>query len=458
MSPKHQERQRQIVESAELVLPNRVLPDSHNFILSDDDARQVGAAVSRRDMRFITDMLAEPVAQLEDHYDQIEIAELSSEWQAEIARATGIDMSLVDLLADAEGAECLDKALSYPTGEEAISLHPISHTKLLRTLLYVTHDETREGFNPREVGPRRRSTAVGRLNERVNHLLVAQANRDIGVRGIREGILDLDENVLDTFLENYSRVRLSQNVIAEALEAGRNGTIPELKRRILSELTNEQDFDELIGSHILTWEILGIDHGSANRNSRIKEHAKSRASTEKQRRAIEDNWHDERIDLLFEVAHIAKRQGRRADIYISNTFDSGAGLYLATVLSHPHAEDKNIVVADNPIFGNALYIVDELTTESDRTGRQYGWREVLGEVRQIARKRGARRRYHVGDWKSTAKAVCSYGGNAEVAARKQHEAAEKMHENSLRDVSASDTIAALERALKKTGDLLGTEY
>ena len=430
---------------------------THNFILTEEDARTIGNAVSRRDTKTITDMLADPVTQLEEHYDEISIDELKGEWQAEIARLTGLDKSLPEIVADKELSAVLEQALTRNNGTD-FELRPIAYTKLLRTILYATMDDDAD-FSPRISGPRRGSTSQGRLHNRVNHLIASQADREIGVRGIREGILDLDETVLDVFLENYSRVRLAQNVIAEALEASHEGRLSELKRKTLEELSADVDFDELLGTHILTWTMLPAELASSpDRNRIIKKKIKDEAKTDKQRKSIEDNWHDERIDLLFEVAHIAKRQGRDATIHISNTFDGGAGLYLAAELTHPADSEKRIVVADNPIFGNAIYMVDELTTESDSTGRQFGWKEVLGTYRKIARKRGARRRYHTGDWMDIARAVCSYSGNERLAKQKQSEADERARQSALSSMSASEVAAALGEAIKHTEDILGTKY
>jgi hypothetical protein len=101
--------------------------------------------------------------------------------------------------------------------------------------------------------------------------------------------------------------------------------------------------------------------------------------------------------------------GRHPEIYISSTFNNGAGLYLAVGLDHPQDSSKQIVVADNPVCGNALYFVDEMNTQS-YDGIPYAWNEVLGASKQIARDRGATRRYHTGNWVEVARAVCEYTG------------------------------------------------
>jgi len=455
MTPSHERRKRTIIERAEELVPKRHSALAHNFMLSTDEAYIVGSAVASRNKKVIDDILEEPVKQMDEHYETFSIAELRDEWTGEIQRLTGVEATLQQFLTDKKYQKHLDDLLSGRDGNY-LDFRPIAMTKFLETVLYVTAPEGIQTFQPREQRPPRRRAIGATLHHRANYLLTSTANRPLGVRGIREGLLAGDESTLDDFLENLSRVHLSQKVIEHTIEQYESGNAEKLRLKVLAELdgSDEDGFDELVGTHILNWEMLPNELADRpDRTSRIRDVVRGAARTDEQRRAIDKEWHDERIDLLFEIAHIGSGQGRGAELYISSAFTSGKGLYIATSLSHPLDPSKRIVVADNPIGGNALYMVDELLTESDSDGRQFAWREVLGSHKHIARSRGARRRYHTGNWSELAKAVCEYGGDYQLAERKRLEAAEKANAAYLADPNI-DAYEALQAALTRARHLL----
>lgn len=448
MSPNHEHRTKRIIEQAETLLPHRNFGGAHNFMLSTDEAFIVGSAVASRNHKVLCDILSEPIEQMEEHYDSFSIQELKDEWTDEIQRTTGMEGTLKDFLVEPTHQDALDDVLCGRFGEN-LDLKPIVMTKLLETILYATAAEGTETFKPRLQGPARRISRRMRLNSRANLLLNTEANRELGVRNIREGLLEGDEEALDTYLESMARVRLAQKVVGDTINRYQEGQADTLREGVFAQLEERDGFDELLQSHILTWEMLPKEiTDSPNRTKLIKEIIEDNARTNKQRASVRDNWHDERIDTLFEIAHLSTTQGRSADIYISSTFDGGAGLYIAAVLSHPLEGGKSITIADNPLNGNALYTVDEQLTESDDDGRQYGWKEVLGTYKRVARSRGARRRYHTGDWSQLAKAVCEYGGDHKLAEQKRREAAKKADGPYLVDPSL-DVYEALQQALAR---------
>lgn len=449
MSPTHERRKQRIIDHAEALLPNRKFGHGHNFILSTDEACLVGSAVATRNNKVINEVLSEPILQMDEYYDSFTITELTKEWTAEVQRATDSDATLLEYLTDPTYQAKLDDVLSGRS-DEKLEFPPIVMTKLLETILYATSPSGTTEFYPRAVGPRRRISKTQTLYERANYLLCTLADREIGVRTIREGLLADDETTLDSFLENLSRVHLAQKVIAETITKFSDGEADSLRIATLQKLEyGEDDFDELVGTHILTWELLPTEISDRpDRSTVIRDIVTGFAKTEEQRRAIKDEWHDERIDTLFEVAHIGTQQGREAELYISSTFNTGAGLYIAASLTHPLDKEKRIVVADNPINGNALYMVDELLTETDDEGRRYGWREVLGSHKRIARARGARRRYHTGDWSQLSRAVCEYGGDFKLSQQKRREAEDKANAKYLEPPSMS-AYEALQTAIER---------
>lgn len=419
MSPMKRQRDKAIISHAEALLPNSNYGDGHNFMISHEEALTVGQAVATRNHKKLRDTLSGAIDQLEDHYESFSIEDLKGEWEAELQRVTGEDGSFLDFMDDSTKAAKLDDCLARRDGTTRLELKPIAYVKLLETIAYATAADDLDAFDPRAALSTRRRKR-GNLYSRSVTILEQLCTDEPGVRQIREKLLAGDESALDAYFVNLSRMRVAQKAYANIIETFEDGNAGTQKYKVRHQLDIANGFNELLNTHILSWEMLPKEiTDSPDRNRAIKTII---SDNSKNKSLVGDRWNDERIDVLFETANLASSQGRSADIYISSTFDGGAGLYLAAVLAHPLDSDKKLVVADNPLKGNALYIVDEQLTEYDEgTGEQYEWREVLGVYRRVARARGARRRYHTGDWSQLPRAVCEYGGNYKLAEQKKRE-------------------------------------
>jgi hypothetical protein len=214
---------------------------------------------------------------------------------------------------------------------------------------------------------------------------------------------------MDTYLRRSSIMSLAREaygLIAERLDEGAVGDARKIARDDLGALRTDE---ELMLTHLLSWSILPAEINQRRDKKALKQAAMDLAVSDHQCKRLEEDWSDERIELIFDIARLGMDAGRHPDIYISSTFNNGAGLYLAVGLDHPQDSSKQIVVADNPVCGNALYFVDELNTQT-HDGIPYAWNEVLGASKKIARDRGATRRYHTGNWVEVARAVCEYTG------------------------------------------------
>ncbi len=449
MNRESEKRNKAILESAETLLPNRVHGSGHNFMLSGEEAATVGNAVAFRNHKALRDVLAEPVSQLEEHYDSISIDDFKREWEVKLEKATGLQGNLLDFIDNEAKSAALDKILADGLGIKQLDLLPISYVKFLETIIYATAPEGLTDFDPSFALSQRQRKKNG-LHSRCLNVLETICDQELGIRKIREGLLRHEDDALDGYLRNLSRKLVAQKAYANIIELYNAGKADGMRDAARLQLESDDEFDELLHTHILNWEMLPAEiTDSPDRNRRIRKIIHDRA---KDKQGIDDNWSDENIDVLFETASLAISRGRQADIFISSTFDGGRGLYLATEISHPTNADKKIVIADNPIKGNALYIVDEeLSSFDEETGRQYEWREVLGSYRRIARARGARRRYHTGNWAELPKAVCEYGGDAALA-KKIKEEHEKDIEGHSRDISQPERtpyeglLAAIQRA------------
>lgn len=412
MSPEVKSQHETVLESAEVLLTERGMGcEGHSFILSKNEAVGIGHAVNSRDHKTLREILGGAVDRLEEDYDTITFDDLRPVWEDELRNVTGIDGNFLEIIDSKEGVGRLDDVLSGRVTPSRLNLSPTATVKLLETLVYATAPEGIDDFNPSHATSPRYRKQHGGLYARSLNLLERYASEEPGIRKVREGLLAENELVLDRYLTSYAKARLAQKACANIIEQFSEGRADELRQSVREQLADGVELEALVETHILDWELLppGL--------SDPREYVKSQANdTEDVRRA----WEEERINGLFNIAELARQQGRSAQIFVSNTFDNGAGLYLAAVLSHPIDKTRSVVIADNPIKGNALYIVDEQLTEFDTAiDQQYGWREVLGQHKQVARQRGARRRYHSGNWSELARAVCEYGGDYQLAKAKR---------------------------------------
>lgn len=452
----HKERKRIIMNRAEVILANNPCGDTDDFILSTQEARDVGDAVGTRNHKKLRDILSVPIEQLENHYDILSINDLKGEWASELQRITGRDGDIIDLLDNELSEHQINNALVDQTSDSHIQMNPLQYVKFLETVVYATAPVGTQEFDPRFATSARLRKGRHKLHARCLTILEMFANHEPGVRTVRENILDGDANALSIYLSNLSRTRLAQKALANIISEFDEGNADTMRELVREELSEKTDFDELSRTHILNWEMLPKEiTDSPNRNKYIRKLIEDRAKTPEKRRDIARAWDDKRIDVLFDTASYATRQKREAAIYISSTFDGGAGLYLAAVLDHPLDTEKCVVIADNPIEGNALYFVDEQLAEIDSRGSQYGWKDVLGTHRRIARERGARRRYHTGNWAQLPRAICEYGGNYQAASEKKKIVEEASKDRDLvESLEATDLLrAAIARSREVTNRL-----
>lgn len=422
MSIQSSEREKKILNSAQEVLPSHACGiNGRNIILSDGDAQRIGSAIIRRDRDTLYDIFSEPIRDMIDDYDNLEVAELKDEWVAAFQQSTGIDADLSTFLHNPASREALNDALVGKSREE-LGMGPVGYIKMLETLAIADAPAllVENGFKDRYDSPRYRRSGPNALFGRAVSILRGIAGDEPGIRKIREEIIEGNEDGIDDFAAQLSESGLANRAYTNIIDMFNNRLLPQAQhdvRDILFACAEQVAYDELEITHILDWTILPPGMGEdPNISQRLKNSCIAQLETPEHRAIVEKDWKDERVDFIFNLAHMGFDEGRNPQIYISSKFKGGLGFYLGVELDHPHMPGKKIVCADNPIHGNAVYLVDESNSSTDGAGRQYTWQEVLGEHKHLARRRGAKRRYHTGDWQGLAKKVIGFGAEQTVVA------------------------------------------
>lgn len=412
MSPSHlvrsHERRNSLIQHSQEVLAD--IPHAYGsqaFILSYEEARLVGLAIANRDHKGIRTVIGDTLESATDDYTATTVAEYTSTWNDTLASIYGEDVSLIDFFATDDTRELLNMSL---TGSEQhqLGLDTIGYLKLLETTAILSMPDA--GF--RNYPESRRQRSGGNLKSlfyRSISLLTAYADSEPGIRSVREGVINHDPEALIKYLEASARAQYAQSSLSTIIEMDEH-EIRRAKTQITRDLNHspseeETNVDEYL--HILDWKILTGKDDREGKHKKIKGIIAGQSKTAHQKRQLFADWCPERLDFLIEIAETGISDGRNPVMYISNRFEEGAGVYVAVELDSPSDPSKKIVFADNPLAGNALYIVDEVRLENE--GRPNDWQNVLGASRRIARERGAMRKYHSKNWQAILPEVMSIG-------------------------------------------------
>ena len=435
------ERRKAIIERSAEVLGS--IPYTHgteSIIVSEQQATVLGEAVASRDHRAIRDVFGDTLDKTAEDYRATEAGECIGVWNRTIANTYGEDITLHDMLNGNDERELLNILL---TGSEKnqLGLDTTEYLKLLETVAIMTMPEQGLASYPES----RRSRTGGSeraLFFRSISLLTACADAEPGIRSVREAILKGEDNPLSAYLGALAKSWDAQSSLATIIEMDEHEVRRSkvgLERTILDTQT-EHDIEVEDMLHVLEWKMLGgSDEDHETKHRRIQKIIEGQSVTELQKRKLYADWCPERLDFLIEIAEMAKEAGRNPQMFISNRFEEGAGVYVALELDNPHNPDKKMLFADNPLSGNALYIVDEVRLENE--DRPNPWQNVLGASRRIARERGAIRKYHTKNWQDILPTIMGMG-----AASKPHPSAdiEPATSESI-DELISSTRSAIER-------------
>lgn len=397
-------------KAQELLTGRPVGSDNHRFLMSSNEALVVGDAIARRDYDALNDTLGGAVDSMQYAYNSLDISTVQTTWERSLQAATGLPGDTLEFVNSSAHRAKLIEMLEQDCYGTSLDIDPIAYVKMLESITYATSPDVPD-FKERYFTARnyRKSDTERALFSRTMMTLRTLSDQEPGIRNVREKLLDDDTSGFDEYLRRYSVMQLSREAYASIIEDFSEGRAAEKCKVTRDDLGALRTEEELMLTHLLTWTILPPEISERHDKRALKQAAMDRAISDYQRKQLEENWSDERIELIFDIARLGVDANRNPNIYISNTFNNGAGLYLAVGLSHPQDATKQVVVADNPVNGNALYMVDELNTEKS-DGTYYEWYEVLGASKQVARERGATRRYHTGNWVEVARAVCEYTG------------------------------------------------
>ena len=449
------DRRDQIISKAQELLTDKpVGGGNHRFLVSANEAHTIGEAISRRDYAALNDVLGGATESMNIAYAETPISSVQATWEEALREATALPGDTLEFIKSSEHRAEVISLLERDIYGDELNAEPAIYVKLLETLAYATAPDIPD-FKDRYFTAKsyRKADSQRALFSRVMRTLATLADQEPGIRGVREKLLADDATGLDEYLHRYSTMNLAREAYVSIYENFSEGRAATVRDETLAQLGELQPEEELLLTHILTWTILPPEISERRDKRAIKKAALDRAVTEHQRRRLEKDWSDERIELIFDIARLGLDTNRQPNIYISSTFDNGAGIYLAVGLTHPRDAGKQIVVADNPVNGNALYFVDELNTQIVN-GEPYAWHEVLGGQKQIARDRGATRRYHTGNWVEVAHAVCEYTGERRTANVDTPASTPPASEKVERSEAMHNALERLERAMKLADDVL----
>lgn len=406
-TPSHQRRKELLTRSSEVLAHMPQTYGTQSIILSENEASHIGEAIHRRNHRAIYDTIGGVIDSAVEDYEGTNAAECIGLWNNATASLFGDDVKIGDLLASDATRELLNIALSQSETTQ-LGLDTTEYLKLLESVAVTFMPE--EGFTTYSDSRRAR---VGGSPKALFYRVVTSLNRiaelEPGMRTVREDVLNTDPNALNKYLASLVRARSAQASLGMLLEM----TPHDIRRqkagleRTFANVDEAHDLEIEDMLHILEWKMLTGSEDRETRHKRIKAIIEGQSSTERQRRQVAYDWCPERLDFLIEIAETAQLEGRNPSMYISNRFEEGAGVYVAVELDNPHDASQKMLFADNPIAGNALYIVDEARLENE--GRPNSWHNVLGASRRIARERGAIRKYHTKNWQDILGTVMSMG-------------------------------------------------
>lgn len=405
------QRHNQITHKAKELLTDKSLGSgTHRFLISANEAVMVGEAVSHRDYRALNEILSSAVDGMRGVYHEMPIDSVQSAWERSLQQTTDLPGDTLEFIQSNTHREGLIHLFEDDSYGDALDMDPIVYVKMLETIAYASApdvpDFKEQYFTARNC---RKGTDERALFSRTMLTLRTLSDQEPGIRNVREKLLDDDASGVDEYLRRLSTMMLAREAYGTIVDDFSDGQANTMREAVCHELGALHADEELALTHLLSWTILPPEISEKRDKRALKQAAMERAVSDYQRKRLEEDWSDERVEFIFDTARLGHEARRNPQIYISNTFDNGAGLYLAVGLTHPQDVTKQIVIADNPVNGNALYFVDELNTENHH-GTPYAWNEVLGTSKRLARDRGATRRYHTGNWVEVAHAVCEYTG------------------------------------------------
>lgn len=378
-----------------------------SFILSEKEAETVGRAIAERDHIMLHDVIGELIDQAANDYIETDALDYSLEWDTALRRNHGPGSHYGRYFSHENLTFLLNEVLVHESQED-LELDDTAYLKMLETTAILSMPDT--GYvNPPALRRSRKGFGYKPLYNRAISMLNSYAMHGPGIRGIREGILDQDAQSLDTYIASTVRSHNAQNSLAKIIDMTPEEIEKEKKRLLyaVSGDSGELDVDYPEQLHILQWNMLDSGYDRDTQRGIIRRIIEDQPQTEQQREKIARDWEPERIDFLIEIAEAAVIEGRNPNMYISSRFNAGTGVYIAVELNHPHDNEKKIVFADNPLAGNALYIVDEMKLQNE--GRPASWPQVLGSSRKVARQKGATRKYHTKDWQDIVPKILSMG-------------------------------------------------
>lgn len=381
---------------------------TQSFILSEGEALRVGEAIHSRNHRAIQKTIGSVQEAAIKDYTETAAIECVGMWNGAFENIFGKGTTINELLLTPETRELLNIALTHSSSTQ-LGLDTTEYVKLLESIAIVTMPV--DGFKNYQDNRRKRlGGSLSAIYNRTISLLDSCANAEPGIRTMREDILTGDTSALEKYLASSVKAKYAQESLAKIIELDADAVLREkneLSYVLLDRKTEDEiEVDELL--HVLSWTMLnGRDDDRETKHRRIRKIIENQSQTDFQKERVKRAWCPERLDFLIEIAEGAVKEGRKANMYISNRFEDGAGVYVAVELDNPNDSNSKIVFADNPIAGNALYVVDEARLANE--GRENSWLNVLGASRRIARERGAIRKYHTKNWKDILPQILSMG-------------------------------------------------
>ncbi|MBH1956117.1 hypothetical protein I8H84_00900 [Candidatus Saccharibacteria bacterium] len=373
-------------------------------------AQSIGDAITRRDINGVTRPFKDTLNAISREFSEADLSESREAIETALQeRLPSSPSSLLDTLTDTNSRNELYNAMleTNDQTEDNIGLTRAEYMRLLETIVIAETPDSIDLSNKYRDNPGKYRDKKASLYSRALTTLDIFATNEPGLRPVREGMLEENSSALAEFLQRESSRRVAQDILSDHFDSIQQGTALSKKAELRYLIDEDEQQGDIEKFQILEWTMLPGDEESRE-STRASIRRSVKANLKKQ--SLED-WDESRVDLLFEVADIGHKNGRQPEVYISNTFKSNAGVYLAVSLTHPQDPNKRIVLADNPLYGNAIYFVDEMLTERNpSTDTPYNWREVMVESKQEARRRGASRRVHVGEWEDFAYKICSYEG------------------------------------------------
>lgn len=394
----------------------------HQFIVDDVTAETMAEALSTKNPGLMKRVVGDSINKATYEALDTPASIFLDEWNEVLSLAFNREVTLHEILTSNDVEDIRRLRLTLRDNKKTmLALDTDSYVRLLYTVAACTLPT--DGYRLKyTTNQRMRSldTPLG-LFSIATHTLGIYESEEPGLGIVREGVLNqTDPNPVHTYLSRLQKSETSRTALSRIADLVEPEEISVLSKTVLEDIEEQEPSDEAeeLRLHLLTWEILphDIDDIEGTKTS-LKKHAQNLADTKKAKERFEMHWDESRIDALFSIARQELEKGRYVEIYISSAFNNSQEFYVAVEFGHESNEQMKIVIADNPMNGNAIYMVDEKFTQPDENGHNHNWQKVLGASKKIARQRGARRRFHVGEWQKHTEHFSVHGVGA-LAVRK----------------------------------------